>query len=48
MTTKPIYLDYNATTPVASEVLDTMLPFFAEEFGSPSATTPTGGARTKR
>jgi cysteine desulfurase len=35
---KPIYLDYNATTPVAAEVLEEMLPFLREEFGNPSST----------
>jgi cysteine desulfurase len=34
---RPIYLDYNATTPVDSEVLDEMLPFLREEFGNPSS-----------
>jgi cysteine desulfurase len=34
---KPIYLDYNATTPVAPEVLEEMLPFLREEFGNPSS-----------
>ena len=27
-----IYLDYNATTPVAPEVLEAMLPWFSENF----------------
>lgn len=30
----PIYLDYNATTPCAPEVVDAMLPFFGENFGN--------------
>lgn len=30
----PIYLDYNATTPVAEGVLEAMLPFFREHFGN--------------
>ncbi|MBN1203435.1 MAG: cysteine desulfurase [Myxococcaceae bacterium] len=39
---RPIYLDYNATTPVAPEVLEAMLPFLREEFGNPSSTHPYG------
>ncbi len=30
----PIYLDYNATTPVHPNVLETMLPFFNADFGN--------------
>ena len=33
----PIYLDYNATTPVAPEVLDAMLPWLRDQFGNPSS-----------
>ena len=33
----PIYLDYNATTPVAPEVADAMLPYLREHFGNPSS-----------
>ena len=33
----PIYLDHNATTPVAPEALDAMLPFFGEHYGNPSS-----------
>ena len=40
--TDPIYLDYNATTPVAPEVLDAMLPWLREQFGNPSSTHPLG------
>ena len=32
-----IYLDHNATTPVHQEVLDVMLPFYADKFGNPSS-----------
>lgn len=32
-----IYLDNNATTMVAPEVVDAMLPFFTEQFGNPSS-----------
>ncbi|MCC6277343.1 MAG: cysteine desulfurase [Oligoflexia bacterium] len=34
---KPIYLDYHATTPVASDVLKAMMPYFSECFGNPSS-----------
>ena len=34
---KPIYLDYNATTPHAPEVIEAMRPFLEEEFGNPSS-----------
>ena len=33
----PVYLDYNATTPVAEPVLERMRPFFREHFGNPSS-----------
>jgi cysteine desulfurase len=33
----PIYLDYNATTPVAMEVAEAMQPFLREAFGNPSS-----------
>jgi len=39
---QPIYLDYNATTPVAPEVLEAMLPYLRQEFGNPSSTHPYG------
>ncbi|OFX18376.1 MAG: cysteine desulfurase NifS [Bacteroidetes bacterium GWA2_31_9] len=35
---KPIYLDYNATTPLNSEVIGAMKPFLEEHFGNPSST----------
>lgn len=35
--TVPIYLDYNATTPIAPEVAATMQPFLLAEFGNPSS-----------
>ena len=33
----PIYLDHAATTPVRSEVLEAMTPFFGARFGNPSS-----------
>ena len=32
---KPIYLDYQSTTPVDPRVIDTMLPVLTEDFGNP-------------
>jgi cysteine desulfurase len=34
---KPIYLDYNGTTPHAPEVIEAMRPFMETEFGNPSS-----------
>ena len=41
-TARPIYLDYNATTPILAEVLDAMLPYLHERFGNPSSLHPYG------
>jgi cysteine desulfurase len=35
---KPIYLDFNATTPLDTEVIEAMKPFMDREFGNPSST----------
>jgi cysteine desulfurase len=35
---KPIYLDYNATTPVDASVIEAMLPFLGQRFGNASST----------
>ena len=34
---RQIYLDHNATTPVRKEVLDAMMPYFAEDYGNASS-----------
>lgn len=34
---KEIHVDYSATTPVRPEVLQSMLPYFSEQFGNPSS-----------
>lgn len=39
---RPVYLDYNATTPVAPEVVEAMLPYLVEHFGNPSSSHPYG------
>jgi cysteine desulfurase len=33
----PIYLDYNATTPIDPGVVEAMLPYLSEHFGNPSS-----------
>lgn len=33
----PVYLDYNATTPVAPEVAEAIAPYLREHFGNPSS-----------
>jgi cysteine desulfurase NifS/selenium donor protein len=38
----PIYLDYNATTPIAKEVADEMAPYLYGFFGNPSSSHPYG------
>lgn len=37
-----IYLDYNATTPVDSRVLDSMIPYMTEYYGNPSSIHSSG------
>jgi hypothetical protein len=37
MTAKPVYLDYNATTPLDPEAIEAMRPYLEEHFGNPSS-----------
>lgn len=37
MSDQPIYLDYNATTPIDPRVREAMRPYFEREFGNPSS-----------
>lgn len=41
---KPIYLDYNATTPLDPAARAAMLPFLDEHFGNPSSAHTRAGA----
>ena len=38
----PIYLDYNASTPVDPATREAMMPYLKESFGNPSSTHPLG------
>ena len=44
---RPIYLDYNATTPIGPEVQEAMLPFLAEQYGNPSSSHALGRAASE-
>lgn len=41
---RPIYLDFNATTPIAPSVVETMTPYFSSHYGNPSSSHPPGRA----
>jgi len=43
MSTDVVYMDNNATTKVAQEVLDIMLPYFSDLYGNPSSMHSFGG-----
>ena len=40
---KTVYMDNNATTKVADEVLEEMLPYFGQYYGNPSSMHTFGG-----
>lgn len=44
---EPIYLDYNATTPIDPHVVEAMLPYLHEHFGNPSSSHAYGIATKK-
>jgi len=44
---KPIYLDYNATTPIDPRVAEAMLPYIHKHFGNPSSSHDYGVAARK-
>ena len=41
---KPIFLDYNASTPIDPRVLEEMLPYLKDKFGNPSSSHAFGAA----
>ena len=45
---KTVYVDNNATTKVAPEVLEVMLPYFSEYYGNPSSMHFFGGQVQKK
>lgn len=45
---KPVYLDNNATTAVAPEVLEEMLPYLREFYGNPSSMHTFGGRLARK
>src|SRR5258708_30790902 len=40
---RPVYLDYQATTPMDPRGLETMMPYFMEKFGNPHSRNHTHG-----
>ena len=44
---RPIYIDYQATTPVDTRVMDVMTPFFTEMFGNPHSTSHSYGLEAR-
>lgn len=46
-TSNPVYLDYAATTPIDSRVLEQMLPWLTTQFGNPASTSHVYGWRAE-
>src|SRR5262249_30516993 len=44
---RPLYLDYNATTPLDPRVFEAMRPYFLEEIGNAGSRTHLYGQRAK-
>ena len=44
---RQIYLDYNATTPIAPSVIEAMMPFFSSHYGNPSSSHAMGRAASE-
>ncbi|WP_321797672.1 IscS subfamily cysteine desulfurase [Caballeronia sp. J97] len=47
MTSRPIYMDYSATTPVDPRVVEKMVPFLYERFGNPASRSHAYGWETE-
>ena len=47
MSTRPLYMDVQATTPLDPRVLDAMLPFLVEQYGNPHSRTHVYGWETE-
>lgn len=45
---RPIYLDFQATTPMDFRVLDAMLPYMTFEFGNPHSRTHSYGWESEK
>jgi cysteine desulfurase len=48
MTERQVYLDFNASTPIAREVVEVMRPFLGEHYGNPSSRRPCAAPSLRR